>query len=528
MTRKPKLLLILLLLPLLLGVWLGYSHFAREATRRLQERPTAGCDAILADDFHRDTVLRDAVERSGNADTRPTIEPGLSPRENTVADPDRMDNPVKDKLEAEASEENSPVTGGDVEFPVVSGRVLDHRGFPVPGAAVSFRFEFNPGKGYTFPRRPPKNTYERGTTADANGQYIVELRDWVSDDLVVRVTTPFNEDVFDLTGIKVNGKYSGVDLVLTPRGAVKGRVVTLEGEPVAGVKVRSAHGRSEIHDGLRRLSDKDEEPPPPGGYHLANRGFNNSFHEDDGKTDAKGEYRLTGLAPGEHELEVDGQGKFLATGKTIVVIQAGAEAVAPDVRVSKSAVLRLRPVLDGKTFSYGTAKVTFLGVNGRKISDADAKVNFNGMVEIDAVPPDAAAMWLVVSTFHGQGGHHSSPSAVPLQAGASGILDLGDITVEKTPAPVKLKLRVMLDGKPVADERVKVVYSAVGNWFLGESPYGSKTNAEGWVEIGDVPARVSTIEVSYWRRGVTFKADGPIFVNPAPGKTIEVGEVHLR
>lgn len=137
-------------------------------------------------------------------------------------------------------------------------------------------------------------------------------------------------------------------------------------------------------------------------------------------------------------------------------------------------------------------------------------------------------MWLVVSTMYGHSGHHSTPSVLTLSPGASGTQDLGDVVVEKTPAPVKLKLRVMLDGKPLANEGVKVGYRAIGGWYLGDSPYGSKTDAEGWVEISDVPARVSSIEVSHWRQGITFKADGPIFVSPVPGKTVEVGLVQLK
>ncbi|HEX5715403.1 MAG TPA: carboxypeptidase-like regulatory domain-containing protein [Thermoanaerobaculia bacterium] len=127
---------------------------------------------------------------------------------------------------------------------VLSGRVVDEAGAPVPGARIDLHWQaFLPEE----PDRPVGQPILRNTRANAEGRF--ELRGLPTGAARVSAAAP---SFVPLEGVEVDLPRAGELRLVLERGALlQGRVTTATGEPVPGVRVGvSGAGAATNDDGL--------------------------------------------------------------------------------------------------------------------------------------------------------------------------------------------------------------------------------------------------------------------------------------
>jgi RNA polymerase sigma factor (sigma-70 family) len=268
----------------------------------------------------------------------------------------------------------------DARTQVVTGRVLDADGRPVPHAAVTalVRRPWQPND------RELHDAIVARATTDAAGRYAVPVpSDLPTLDPARRVTLLAHAagHAPGAGEVSLRGKPAATELRLPAGTAAHGRLLAPDGRPAAGVRLTVVRlGRA------ARGSDGGDNPPP--GW------------PSDSTTDADGRYRLDGLPPGEmFWLQVQDD----RYARTSFAATAGA-AEPPPVALAEPRVLTGR-VYDRETQRpLSSARVAVMAGDSQKVNDhfghlaadpvaADAPVEFTARTDAEGrfrlrLPPD--------------------------------------------------------------------------------------------------------------------------------------------
>jgi len=147
------------------------------------------------------------------------------------------------------------------EGAVVEGTVIDTSGKPVKGVQIVLN-------------RPGQAT--RRVATDETGRFI--LNDLIPGEAVFTLSREGYLPSYAAQELSANGRYRR-QIVLTPEATISGRIIDSDRKPAAQIEVRL------LRDAYDALGQRFLAP-------LDNRGF--------ARTDEKGEYRITGLPPGNY------------------------------------------------------------------------------------------------------------------------------------------------------------------------------------------------------------------------------------
>jgi protocatechuate 3,4-dioxygenase beta subunit len=165
----------------------------------------------------------------------------------------------------------------------VEGRVVSTSGKAVPGAKVTATFLTNPVTGATGAK---PQTQTSSATTDVNGHFVfrrlapgtyflrAEADDYIRADSRTPLNRPYGQtaQVNLMTGQTV----SNIEFHLVPGGTITGKVTGTDGQPVANIQV-SLLRATYSPEGSKRMA---QEWPV--------------------QTNDRGEYRLSGLSPGQY------------------------------------------------------------------------------------------------------------------------------------------------------------------------------------------------------------------------------------
>ena len=195
----------------------------------------------------------------------------------------------------------------------IAGRVTDRQGAPIPGAAIG-----------------AWGQEEQVTETGRDGRFVIE---GLSSDteLHLSVCRPGFETMQSWFAASAP---EAARIVLEPAGRIAGRVVDPDGAPVAGAEVRASL------DGSGRSWSFPAPPCPPSDFART-------------KTDARGSFDLTDLAPGPVSLWVMAEGHP----KEVLTVEAGGSTRELTVALRPGAVVAGR-ILDPKGRPVAGAKVS--------------------------------------------------------------------------------------------------------------------------------------------------------------------------
>jgi RNA polymerase sigma factor (sigma-70 family) len=229
--------------------------------------------------------------------------------------------PSKPATKADA--DPNPATGEAPERLTLSGRVLDPDGKPAAGAKVWLLVQFgiSPRNGVG-----PKVV---GTT-DAEGRFAVDddgrgrSRNWTGSARLVATADGFGLAWADAA--KAADK--PVELRLVKDEPIRGRILTLEGKPVAGARVRvqevSAPAGPDLTKFVADLGARNREWHSVYGehFHYEHRLFQSGYpvpgQPEAVETDADGRFRITGLG-GERLAQLRVEGPTVTTAELSVL-----------------------------------------------------------------------------------------------------------------------------------------------------------------------------------------------------------------
>jgi protocatechuate 3,4-dioxygenase beta subunit len=245
----------------------------------------------------------------------------------------------------------------------ISGRVVDGQGRPVAGAALraaAAGLEAGPPRG----REIALLAWEEGlpllapgeAVSGADGSFRLASLEFLPHDVVARGDGHLAAHAWG-----VPAGTSDLVLALDPGAAVIGRVLDAGGVPIAGARVEARPGRSpEVH----RLYDWGNWHEDPG---------RDQAH--DARTPADGRFRIAGLQPGAHELQVT------ADGRTPVLRQV---EIAGDLLDLGD--IRLDPELEAAGSVVTAAGVPVPGARVRALRQERSARSANSM-SLTSVPP---------------------------------------------------------------------------------------------------------------------------------------------
>ncbi|HUM02735.1 MAG TPA: carboxypeptidase regulatory-like domain-containing protein, partial [Thermoanaerobaculia bacterium] len=354
----------------------------------------------------------------------------------------------------------------------ISGRVLDGKKKPVPGARVQIARQ--PGLRGLLRRGPggPGAGADRSAVTGPEGQFQLQALP-AGHDLTVEATKAgFAPTRRSGISVKAGEKVANVELTLTAGLGGRGRVVDLEGKPVTGAEIRAQRrmGRGGGAGGAVRFlaaSGRAEAKP-------------------DAVTGNDGAFALNGLADGDYTLTVTRTG--YASKETSVTVKGPEESTWPPIALAPGVAVA-GTVKDSQGLPVPGATVFVLADVGRAQATATAG---DGSFRLGDLPAGRAVMLAVNADGYASARSGATPPAENVA-----------IVLHAT-AALRGRVEDAAGGGPIFEFTISLSAGGAGSFgfggrgggvFGGPAPQNFRS-ADGSFELDNVPPGTWTVHAA--------------------------------
>ncbi|MCL4730619.1 MAG: carboxypeptidase regulatory-like domain-containing protein [Planctomycetes bacterium] len=279
----------------------------------------------------------------------------------------------------------------------IRGSVVDHAGTGVAGAdvlvAVAVTWVEERAENDARRRRAPWAPGPAMAKSDSLGNFVVNYSQGFPRDVRAIKFTLNARDAGHSIGEGVEFSLNpdetkeGVRLALPATGAITGRVVDATGLALAGARVRAMMVEAE-RSGSSRLPSMAQ-----GGGH--GRWF---------ETDARGEFRITGLLPGTYMVYASHDGYLPPNDVARAVVAAGLDfPLGADISMKLATSLKVTLHCPGRTTAGQVVTASFFDAAGRRIRQASARVDGTGATLFVNAPVETVTVQLAGAFFETTG-----------------------------------------------------------------------------------------------------------------------------